>query len=252
MIKTPFSFLNAPDGQHLVVETFIMENARTLADGLVADSMSQNWPSLAIAAGLLLIIFIALSRMRRRAQKTRFSAIDGGESFAASIDIPPYVDTSNLAAIAAQVDPEDAAERVAQIWSAAERKADAIPLYTPNASERLARDAVAIELVFCTGQLARRLAKLPAADFDRFAAAAETLGADDRAGMVRQGKSLAGRGHSAEMKALPRKGAEWSAFRKEIASFEAAFMAANTPNGRPGRLVALADAYFRQIAPQAA
>ncbi len=256
MIKSPHIFMNVPglssDDLRAVVDTITLNAASTSPGGLVADSMAQSWPSVAIGAGFILVVIFALSRLGRRARQSRLAANERGESFAASIDIPPYIDTSNLADAAASVNPKDATDNLAQIWSEAERKAAANPLYSPTPTERLARDAVAIERIFCSGQLAKTLAKLPRDDFDRYSAAADTLGAEDIADLIVKAKTLAARGHSADMKERSRKGPEWQTFRRDIADLETYMTAANTWDNKPGRLVALAHAYLAQIVSRAA
>lgn len=230
------------------VETFTLPGTDSAPVALITESIGDSGPSILIGLGVLVAVLLILRRMSRKARAVRSMAQDTGGSFAASVDIPPYVDTSNIASIAAKIDPEEAADRLSHTWMDARRKVEANPLYSPNSHECMARDAIEIERIFCSGQLAKCLAKQPAEAFERFAMTAETLGSPDVAKLIRDGKRLAAKGHSQAMKNEPRKGEAWAGFRREIAALEAEIRSANTKNGNAGRIVTLADAYMSEIA----
>lgn len=252
MIKTPHILLNEPDTFVRVVETIPLQVAPMSAAGLMADGVDQNWMGLAVAAALMLTVFLMLARLKKAARGLREASADSSQNFAATVEIPPYIDTTQLASVADGTDPSDATARLNQVWERAQQKVETNPLYNPNITERLARDALDIDRLFCTGKLSKSLPKLKPDALERFAAAAETLGAGELSGLIDEARALTIRGHSAQMREHARKGPEWAAFRKDIADLEARLVKANCHNGHTGRLVLLADAYVGQIASEAA
>jgi len=230
------------------VETVTLQGNDLAPIAALTGSMGESGPSIVIALGMLAAVLLVLRRISRKARAQKSMTHDTGVSFAASVEIPPYVDTSNLAAAAADIDPDEAVVRLSNTWMSARKKVEANPLYSPNSNERMAHDAIEIERIFCSGQLAKNLAKQPSAAFDRFASTAQTLGAPRLAELVKEAKALAMKGHSAELQSQPRKGEAWGMFRREIADLEARLHAANTAGGNAGRVVTLADAYMAQIA----
>lgn len=250
MIKVQHIFV--PDGQvsGLVdaVETITLQGNDLAPIAALTGGMGENGPNILIALAMLAAVLLVLRRISRKARAQKSMGQDPSGSFAASVEIPPYVDTSNLAAVAANIDPDEAVVRLSNTWMGARKKVEANPLYSPNSNECIARDAVEIERIFCSGHLSRFLAKQPAEAFDRFAKTARMLGAPRIAELVIEARSLAARGHSPELRNLPRKGEAWALFRKEIADLEARFRATNSAAGNAGRVVTLADAYMSQIA----
>lgn len=250
MIKVHHIF--APDGQvsGLVdaVETITLQGNDLAPIAALTGGMGENGPNILIALAMLAAVLLVLRRISRKARAQKSMGQDPSGSFAASVEIPPYVDTSTLAAVAANIDPDEAVVRLSNTWMGARKKVEANPLYSPNSNECIARDAVEIERIFCSGHLSRFLAKQPAEAFDRFAKTARMLGAPRIAELVIEARSLAARGHSPGLRNLPRKGEAWALFRKEIADLEARFRATNSAAGNAGRVVTLADAYMSQIA----
>ncbi|NNL18128.1 MAG: hypothetical protein HKP37_05240 [Boseongicola sp.] len=230
------------------METITITGTDTDPVALITNSMGDNGPSVLIGLGVLVAVLLILRRMSRKARAQSNMAQDTGISFAASVEIPPYVDTSSISSIAAKIDPAEAAERLSDTWMDARRKVEANPLYNPNSHECMARDAIEIERVFCGGQLARYLAKQPAEAFERFAGTAQTLGSPKVAALIGEAKKLAIKGHSEALQSEPRKGEAWAEFRRQIANLEAEIRSANMANGNAGRIVTLADAYMSEIA----
>ncbi|SMX24728.1 hypothetical protein [Boseongicola aestuarii] len=230
------------------VETITLQGNELAPIAALTGGMGENGPNILIALAMLAAVLLVLRRMSRKARAQKSAGQDPGVSFAASVEIPPYVDTSNLAAVAANIDPDEAVVRLSNTWMGARKKVEANPLYSPNPNECIARDAVEIERIFCSGHLPRYLAKQPAEAFERFAKTAQMLGAGRIADLVIEARSLASKGHSPELQNLPRKGEEWALFRKEIADLETRFRSANSAAGNAGRVVTLADAYTSQIA----
>lgn len=252
MIKMLHIATTAPEapssGLLNAVETITLQGGDLASVTALTDGMGESGPSILVALGMLAAVLLILRRISRKARSQESMAQDTGVSFAASVEIPPYVDTSHLAAAAADIDPDEAVSRLSNTWMDARKKVEANPLYSPNSNERIARDAIEIERIFCGGHLAKNLAKQPPEAFDRFASTAQTLGAPKLAGLLQEAKALAMKGHSAELQSQPRKGEAWGMFRREISDLEARMHAANTAGGNAGRLVTLADAYMSQIA----
>lgn len=213
----------------------------------LTNGISESGPNILVALGMLAAVLLILRRMSRKARSQKSMGQDSGVGFAASVEIPPYIDTSKLAAVAANIDPEEAVVRLSNTWMSARKKVEANPLYSPNMSECMARDAIEIERIFCSGHLSKYLAKQPAEAFERFAGTARALGAPRIADLLNDAKALATKGHSPELQNLPRKGEAWALFRKEIADLEARFIATNNAGGNAGRVVTLADAYMIQM-----
>ena len=252
MIKVPDISLPVTD----VASPFLVNAAQSInltgsgssPVALITESMGESGSSILIGLGVLVAILMILRRMSRNARAQRNVSQDTGVSFAASVEIPPYVDTSNIASVAANIDPEEAVSRLSSTWMSARKKVEANPLYSPNSHERMARDAIEIERIFCSGHLSRSLAKQPAEVFERFAKTAETLGSAKVAMLIGEAKKLAIKGHSDAMQEAPRNGEAWATFRREIAALEGEIRDANLSNGNAGRIVTLADAYMSEIA----
>ena len=251
MIKTLHIVMNAPDTTPPAIihaaNTIALEGTGATPVAMITQSLAGSWPSLLIGVGLLCTVLLIVKRITRNARNRRNLRNEGGESFAASVEIPPYVDTSQLAAVAADIDPEAAVERLLDAWMEARRKIEANPLYSPNKNECMARDAVEIERIFCGGELAKSLAKQSPEAFERFASTAQALGSATLADLIRAARTLAIKGHSPDMQDQPRTGEAWTAFRRQISDLEARLQAANTAQGSGGRVVTLADAYMGQV-----
>ena len=235
-----------------VVETITLTGNDSGPVALIAQSMGDSGPSIILGLIMLLVILLVLRKTLRKARAQSRMPQETGVSFAASVEIPPYVDTSNIASIAAKIDPAEAIARLSDTWMGARQKVEANPLYSPNSYECMARDAVEIERIFCGGHLAKHLSKQPAEAFDRFAHTARTLGSLPVANLIEKAKRLAAKGHSQAMKNEPRKGEAWHTFRKEIARLEAEIRDANSVSGNAGRIVTLADAFMSQSTASAA
>lgn len=252
MIKVHHIIAPAPEthvsGLVNAVDTITLQGNDFAPIAALSDGMGESGPNILIALGMLAAVLLVLRRMSRKAHAQKSMGRDPDGNFAASVEIPPYVDTSNLAAAAANIDPDEAVDRLSNAWMGARKKVEANPLYSPNPNECLARDAVEIERIFCSGHLPRYLARQPAEAFDRFVTTAHMLGAPKIADLVTEAKALAVKGHSRELQSLPRKGEAWAHFRKEIADLEARFCSTNNAGGNAGRVVTLADAYMTQIA----
>ena len=248
----PHIFATAPEGSASglvnAVETITLQGTDLAPMTALTEGIGENGSSILVGLGMLVAVLVILRRMSRKARSNKSAASDSGISFAASVEIPPYIDTSHLASAAADIDPDEAVSRLSQTWMGARKKVEANPLYSPNSNECMARDAVEIERIFCSGQLARCLAKQPPEAFERFATTAQTLGSSNLSALIMEAKGLAIKGHSAELQDEPRKGPVWGNFRKEIADLETRLNAANSANGSAGRLVTLADAFMTQVA----
>lgn len=251
-MRVPEIFISAPNDFSSVVvnatQTITLPGTNSVSLDLITDSMRESGPGILIGLAVLVVILLTLRKMSRRVRAQRSITQNTGVSFAASVEIPPYVDKSNIASIAANIDPAEAAARLSDAWMRARKKVEANPLYSPNIHECLARDAIEIERIFCSGRLARCLANQPAEAFERFAETAEMLGSPEVSELIAEAKKLAIKGHSQAMQDEPRKGEAWIAFRQEMAGLEARIRGANLANGNAGRIVTLADAYVSKIA----
>ena len=251
MIQTPHILPTPPSGfvhkTQSVLDVFTSDGTSS-GFSLIGDGMLEVSPTLYAVGGLLLVMLIMMHRVKRKMRAKRAAAFPSGEDFAASVDIPPYVDAERVSVAALDIDPDQAKTRLNAIWAAAKAKESNNPLYSPNNSERMAKDAIDIERVFCSGQLSKYLAKISPDQFARYANTAETLGADRHSKLIREAKALAIHGHSDEMKQEPRKGAAWSNFRKQIANLDARLSQQDVEN----RLIVLADAYLSQVSRTAA
>jgi len=251
MLKAPHIFTSAPDASPsglVNANTITLQGMDFAPVAMVTETLGDNGPGILAGVGFLCAVLLIVRRMSRKARAQKGTTQDAGENFAASVEIPPYVDRSHLASLAADIDPDEAVMRLSNTWMDARRKVEANPLYSPNSNECIARDAVEIERIFCSGQVAKNLAKQSPEAFERFAVTAETLGAPQLCGLIGEAKTLAIKGHSPDMQDAPRKGDDWIAFRKEIAALETRFRTTNSANGSAGRLITLADAYMSEIA----
>ena len=251
MIQSPYIVPTPPSGFVHKTQSFLevfTPDGTSSWSSLIGDGMAQVSPTVILVAGVLLVLLLMMRSVKRKMRAKRAAAFPSGEDFAASVDIPPYVDTESVTAAAMDIDPDQAKARLKALWAAAKAKESNNPLYSPNTAERMAKDAIDIERIFCSGQLPKYLAKVSPDQFARYANTAETLGAEDHSNLIREAKALAIHGHSNEMKQEPRDGAAWANFRKQIANLDARLSQQNAER----RLIVLADAYLSQVTHAAA